>query len=85
VEDFSAGWCPEDNVSPQILGLFVGTRTRRRPACPGHGPDQIPPLPEEPEKVATTREELLEDRKTVLHEVGHYPVSGSTELAELAE
>lgn len=86
VEDFpSRRVVSEDNVSPQILGLFVGTPHEEKTSlAQATMPDQILLFRKNLEKVATTREELLEEiRKTVLHEVGHYLGFKECELAEL--
>ena len=86
VEDFpSRRVVSEDNVSPQILGLFVGVPHEEKTAiAQATVPDQILLFRKNLEKVATTREELLDEiRKTVLHEVGHYLGFHEHELAEL--
>jgi len=86
VEDFpSRRVVSEDNVSPQILGLFVGTPHEEKTSISqATVPDQILLFRKNLEKVATTREELLEEiRKTVLHEVGHYLGFEECDLAEL--
>ncbi len=86
VEDFpSRRVVSEDNVSPQILGLFVGSAHEEKTSlAQATVPDQIILFRKNLEKVAVTREELLEEiRKTVLHEVGHYLGFEEHELAEL--
>ena len=86
VEDFpSRRIVSEDNVSPQILGLFVGTpHEEKTTLSQATVPDQILLFRKNLEKVATTREELLEEiRKTVLHEVWHYLGFKECDLAEL--
>ncbi len=86
VEDFpSRRVVSEDNVSPQILGLFVGTPHQEKTSISvATTPDQILLFKKNLEKVATSEEELTEEiRKTVLHEVGHYLGFGEEDLAEL--
>jgi predicted Zn-dependent protease with MMP-like domain/predicted negative regulator of RcsB-dependent stress response len=86
IEDFpSRRIVAEDNVSPQILGLFIGSPYEEKTSISqATVPDQIMLFRKNLEKVATTREELSEEiRKTVLHEVGHYLGFHEHELAEL--
>ena len=86
IEDFpSRRVVCEDNVSPQILGLFVGTPHQEKTSISvATTPDQILLFKKNLEKVATSEEELTEEiRKTVLHEVGHYLGFGEEDLAEL--
>jgi predicted Zn-dependent protease with MMP-like domain len=86
VEDFaSRRIVTEDNVSPQILGIFVGTPCREKTAIDqATGPDVILIFRKSLEKIAGTREELVSEiRKTVLHEVGHYLGFEEHELADL--
>ena len=86
VEDFaSRRIVTEDNVSPQILGLFVGTPYQEKTAIDqATGPDVILIFRKSLEKIAGNREELvLEIQKTVLHEVGHYLGFDEHELADL--
>jgi predicted Zn-dependent protease with MMP-like domain len=67
------------NVSPQLLGLFVGTPADEPGAsptwgtAPKEGLDQIFLFKRNLEKVAQTRAELIEQiHITVKHEIGHY-------------
>ncbi len=67
------------NVSPQLLGLFVGTPADEPGSsptwgtAPKEGPDQIFLFKRNLEKVAQTRAELIEQIQiTVKHEIGHY-------------
>ncbi len=86
IEDFpSRRVVIEDNVSPQILGLFVGTPHQEKTSISvATVPDQILLFKKNLEKVAASEEELAEEiRKTVLHEVGHYLGFGEEDLAEL--
>ncbi|MFQ5457397.1 MAG: tetratricopeptide repeat protein [Myxococcota bacterium] len=86
VEDFaSRRIVSEDNVSPQVLGLFVGLPYQEKTAIgQASGPDVILIFRKNLEKMAGSREELVEEiRKTVLHEVGHYLGFEEHELADL--
>jgi predicted Zn-dependent protease with MMP-like domain len=68
----------QENLSPQVLGLFQGVPATE----PGHAPggtaqrldiDRILLFKRNLEKVATTREELIEQIQiTVKHEIAHY-------------
>jgi tetratricopeptide (TPR) repeat protein len=86
IEDFpSRRVVIEDNVSPQILGLFVGTPYQEKTSISvATVPDQILLFKKNLEKITTSKEELAEEiRKTVLHEVGHYLGFGEEDLAKL--
>ncbi len=86
IEDFASRRVViEDNVSPQILGLFVGSPHHEKTSiAQATVPDQILIFRKSLEKIGTTRRELVEEiRKTVLHEVGHYLGFNEEELAEL--
>lgn len=86
IEDFaSRRTVAEDNVSPQVLGLFVGTPYHDKTSISqALGPDVIFIYRKSLEKIAGTREELAEEiRKTVLHEVGHYLGFEEHELHDL--
>jgi len=80
----------EQAMSPQILGLFVGTPSTE----PGYSPtlgtaprmdvDRILLFKRNLEKVATTRAELIEQVQiTVKHEIGHYLGLDEAELERL--
>jgi predicted Zn-dependent protease with MMP-like domain len=75
VEDFpSADLLREENVSPQILGIFIGTpRTEASVTAPVHDVDRVILFKKNLEKVCHDRNELLEQiQVTVKHEIGHY-------------
>jgi predicted Zn-dependent protease with MMP-like domain len=80
IEDLpDAGLVREENVSPQVLGLFLGTPATEPGASPTWGtspkqaPDRIFLFKRNLEKVAQSRPELVEQIQiTVKHEVGHY-------------
>ncbi|MDP3940427.1 MAG: tetratricopeptide repeat protein [Deltaproteobacteria bacterium] len=86
VEDFaSRRIVSEDNVSPQVLGLFVGTPYQEKTSiAQATGPDVILIFRKSLEKIAGNREELVDEiRKTLLHEVGHYLGFEEHELHDL--
>ena len=69
----------EENLSPQILGLFQGTPATEPGAsptlgsAPGTGLDRILLFKSNLEKVAHSHDELVEQVQiTVKHEIGHY-------------
>jgi predicted Zn-dependent protease with MMP-like domain len=68
-----------ENVSPQILGLFLGTPATEPGASPTMGTatrshtDRILLFKRNLEKVAASRDDLIEQIQiTVKHEIGHY-------------
>jgi predicted Zn-dependent protease with MMP-like domain len=91
VRDYVAG-CPilieelpeldlvrQENLSPQVLGLFDGVPATEPGHAPGMGTaqrlgvDRIVLFKRNLEKVAATREELVEQIQiTVKHEIAHY-------------
>ena len=78
------------DVSPQLLGLFVGTPADEPGASPTwgtspkEGPDRIFLFKRNLEKVAQTRSELVEQIQiTVKHEIGHYLGFDEDELDRL--
>lgn len=86
IQDFaSRRIVAEDNVSPQVLGLFVGTPYQEKTSIEqATGPDVILIFRKSLEKIAGDPEELAEEiRKTVLHEVGHYLGFEEHELHDL--
>jgi predicted Zn-dependent protease with MMP-like domain len=69
----------DENLSPQILGLFQGTPATEPEAsptlgsAPGTGLDRILLFKGNLEKVARSHDELVEQIQiTVKHEIGHY-------------
>ncbi len=77
-------------VSPQLLGLFVGTPVNEDGMsavlgqAPRIGVDRIVLFKRNLEKVATNREELIEQvQVTVKHEIGHYLGLDEAELERL--
>jgi predicted Zn-dependent protease with MMP-like domain len=80
----------QENVSPQILGLFVGVPTTEPGASPTWGtqpkesPDRIYLYKRNLEKVAQNRSELIEQIQiTVKHEIGHFLGLDEDELDRL--
>lgn len=63
-----------DNVSPQILGLFIGVpRTEAAATAQARDMDRVILFKKNLEKVCRTRAELIEQIQiTVKHEIGHY-------------
>jgi predicted Zn-dependent protease with MMP-like domain/predicted negative regulator of RcsB-dependent stress response len=68
-----------ENVSPQVLGLFLGTPATEPGASPNFGtgsvlePDRVLLFKRNLEKIVGSREELLEQVQiTVKHEIGHF-------------
>ena len=75
VDDFpSSDLIERENVSPQILGIFIGTpRTHHEASHAPGGLDQIILFRRNLEKVCRDRDQLIEQIQiTVKHEVGHY-------------
>ena len=75
VEDFpSEELLLRENVSPQILGVFLGVpRTEASVTAPVHDMDRVILFKKNLEKVCRDRSELLEQiQVTVKHEIGHY-------------
>ncbi|MAE96907.1 MAG: hypothetical protein CL910_19845 [Deltaproteobacteria bacterium] len=64
----------DENVSPQILGLFIGVpRTEAAATAQARDMDQVILFKKNLEKVCRTRAELIEQIQiTVKHEIGHY-------------
>jgi predicted Zn-dependent protease with MMP-like domain len=86
IEDFaSRRIVVEDNVSPQVLGLFVGTPYQEKTSISqATGPDVILIFRKNLEKIAGSRDELIDEvRKTLLHEVGHFLGFEEHELHDL--
>lgn len=80
----------EESASPQVLGLFVGVPASEPGASPTWGtntkvgPDRIFLFKRNLEKVAKTRDELIEQIQiTVKHEIGHYLGLDEDELDRL--
>ncbi len=75
VEDFpSADLLDGENVSPQILGIFIGVpRTEAAVTAQARDVDRVILFKKNLEKVCRTRAELIEQiQVTVKHEIGHY-------------
>ncbi|HBZ70014.1 MAG TPA: hypothetical protein DEP35_09880 [Deltaproteobacteria bacterium] len=75
VEDFpSEELLVQENVSPQILGIFVGVpRTEAALTAPVQDLDRVILFKKNLEKVCRDRNELIEQiQVTVKHEIGHY-------------
>jgi predicted Zn-dependent protease with MMP-like domain/Flp pilus assembly protein TadD len=75
VEDFpSAELLDGENVSPQILGIFIGVpRTEAAVTAQARDVDRVILFKRNLEKVCRTRSELIEQiQVTVKHEIGHY-------------
>lgn len=86
VEDFASRRIViEDNVSPQVLGLFVGSSYQEKTwITQAMMPDQIFIFRKSLEKIGASHEDLVDEiRTTLLHEVGHYLGFGEEELAEM--
>ncbi|MDH3685231.1 MAG: metallopeptidase family protein [Myxococcales bacterium] len=64
----------EENVSPQILGVFIGVpRTEAAVTAQARDVDRVILFRKNLEKVCRTRAELVEQiQVTVKHEIGHY-------------
>ena len=63
-----------ENVSPQILGIFIGVpRTEAAVTAQSRDVDRVILFKKNLEKVCRTRAELAEQIQiTVKHEIGHY-------------
>ena len=75
IEDFpSETMVVDENVSPQILGIFIGVpRTEAAATAQALGMDRVILFKKNLEKVCRTHAELVEQIQiTVKHEVGHY-------------
>jgi predicted Zn-dependent protease with MMP-like domain len=75
VEDFpSAELLREENVSPQVLGLFLGVpRTAASVTGATEDVDRVILFKKNLEKICQDRAELVDEiKKTVRHEIGHY-------------
>jgi len=75
VEDFpSIDLVMRENVSPQILGIFIGVpRTEAAATYQAADLDRVIIFKKNLEKVCQDREELIEQiQVTVRHEIGHY-------------
>ncbi|MGE5175423.1 MAG: metallopeptidase family protein [Hyphomicrobiales bacterium] len=72
------------HVSPEILGLFVGTPVGEKLQGPGGYPDVVLLFRRNLERAGTDREEVSEEiRITLLHEYGHYLGFDEDELEDL--
>ncbi|MCX5739639.1 MAG: tetratricopeptide repeat protein [Proteobacteria bacterium] len=75
IEDFpSEDLIEHEDVSPQILGIFLGvSRTEAAATDQPHDLDRIILFKRNLEKACRDEQELIEEiRRTVTHEVGHY-------------
>ncbi len=75
VEDFPTVQLVEsENISPQILGLFVGVpRTQASVTDPVHDLDRVMIFKRNLEKICRDEDDLIEQIQiTVRHEIGHY-------------
>lgn len=75
VEDFpSSDLMAQENISPQILGVFIGVpRTEAAVTAQARDVDRMILFKRNLEKVCRTRAELFEQIQiTVKHEIGHY-------------
>lgn len=75
VEDFpSAELLDGENISPQVLGVFIGVpRTEAAVTAQARDVDRVILFKKNLEKVCRTRAELIEQiQVTVKHEIGHY-------------
>ncbi len=75
IEDFpSEDLIEQEDVSPQILGIFIGVpRTEAGATEQPHDLDRIILFKRNLEKACRDEQELVEEiRRTVTHEVGHY-------------
>jgi predicted Zn-dependent protease with MMP-like domain/Flp pilus assembly protein TadD len=75
VEDYPpAAMVEQENVSPQILGIFMGVpRTQASATSQAADLDRVVIFKKNLEKVCSDREELIEQiQVTVRHEIGHY-------------
>lgn len=63
----------EPHITPEILGLFVGTPVGEKLQGPGGYPDVVLLFRRNLERAGANREEVAEEiRITLLHEYGHY-------------
>jgi predicted Zn-dependent protease with MMP-like domain len=74
----------DDRLAPDILGLFVGTSLREASVWGHpHEPNIVYLFKRNLERVATSRDELIEEaRVTLIHEIGHYLGLDEEDLAE---
>jgi predicted Zn-dependent protease with MMP-like domain len=75
IEDFpSEDLLDQEDVSPQILGIFIGVpRTEAATTDQPRDLDRIILFKRNLEKICRDEQELVEEiRRTVTHEVGHY-------------
>jgi predicted Zn-dependent protease with MMP-like domain/Tfp pilus assembly protein PilF len=75
IEDFpSPELMRQENVSPQVLGLFFGVpRTDAGVTDQPHDMDRVILFKKNLEKICQDRSELVDEiKKTVRHEIGHY-------------
>jgi predicted Zn-dependent protease with MMP-like domain len=75
IEDFPSGeLLAQENISPQILGVFIGVpRTEAAVTAQARDVDRMILFKRNLEKVCRTRAELVEQIQiTVKHEIGHY-------------
>ncbi len=74
VEDFpSAEMVEQENLSPQILGLFIGVPRTEASLADGPDIDRVVLFKRNLEKACRDPEELVEQIQiTVKHEIGHY-------------
>jgi predicted Zn-dependent protease with MMP-like domain len=74
----------EDHIGPDILGLFIGASLRESGVwmTPSE-PNIVHLFKRNLERVATSRNELLEEARVILiHEIGHYLGLDEEDLAE---
>lgn len=73
-----------EHISPEILGLFVGTPLGEKLQGPGGYPDVVLLFRRNLERAGADRDEVAEEiRITLLHEYGHYLGFDEDELDEL--
>jgi predicted Zn-dependent protease with MMP-like domain len=79
-----------ENISPQVLGLFLGVPATEPGASPTHGtavvlqPDRVLLFKRNLEKIAQSEEDLAEQIQiTVKHEIGHFLGLDEDELERL--
>jgi len=86
IEDFpSAELVALERVSPQILGIFIGTpRTEASPSHDAPGIDRVILFKRNLEKACRDEEELVDQIQiTVKHEIGHYLGLDESDLERL--
>ncbi len=86
IEDFPAlDLVGQENVSPQILGIFVGVpRTEASVSQQEPEPNRVMLFKRNLEKVCRTEEDLVEQIQiTVKHEIGHYLGLSEADLERL--